>query len=78
MSITLPKEYTLLTDAISDTEIKIKQLIQDRQDLDDYNLPDDLGSRLRECIDSRIRELIAEKTRYALQQIEIENKLLSD
>lgn len=78
MNITLPKEYTLLADAISDIEIKIKQLIQDRKDLDDYNLPDDLDLRLRECIDCRIRELIAEKTRYALQQIEIENKLLSD
>lgn len=75
-NITLPTEYKLLADAISETEIKIKYLIQDKRDIVEYNLPDDLNSRLSECIDSRIRELITEKTRYVLRQIEIENELL--
>ncbi len=77
-NVEIPQEYHDLNGAIGLVNEKVEQLIKDQYDLDDYDLPNGLDQRLRECIEWRIYGLNIEKQKYLDRIYEIEHELMGD
>lgn len=77
-NVFVPQEYRDLSGAIGLVNGAIEQLRRDDAVLDEYNLPEGMEQRLRECIEWRILGLNTEKQRYIDRQHEIEHELMGD
>ena len=77
-NIVAPQEYHDLNGAIGLVNEKVEQLIKDQYALNEYDLPDGLDQRLRECIEWRIYGLNIEKQKYLDRIYEIEHELMGN